>query len=132
MDWGIGLLRVAKLDGDRSPAVAIINNGRRARLELLRCKGGDIDAVTEGTDVDILALEEALNVLAELHMRQAQVVELRFFGGLSVEEVAESLDVSPRTIKMDWQVARAWLRRRLDEDRDENESEDEDQRDIAR
>ncbi len=111
---------------------------QHARERAAKKRGGDLCrvtlghdvAVTEGRDVDILALEEALDALAELDVRQAQVVELRFFGGLSVEEVAESLDVSPRTIKTDWQVARAWLRRRLGEGSDEDKAEN-DTKDVA-
>jgi RNA polymerase sigma-70 factor, ECF subfamily len=58
---------------------------------------------------DLLRLDEALNRLSKLDPRQGQVVELRFFGGLSVEETAEYLDVSPKTVKRDWAVAKAWL-----------------------
>jgi RNA polymerase sigma factor (TIGR02999 family) len=58
---------------------------------------------------DLLRLNEALNRLSTLDSRQAQVVELRFFGGLSVEETAESLNISPKTVKRDWAVAKAWL-----------------------
>lgn len=64
-------------------------------------------------DLDILALDRALRRLAEIDPRQAQVVELRFFGGLSVEETAEIAGASVRTIKRDWQAARAWLRREM-------------------
>lgn len=67
-------------------------------------------------DVDLIALHESLAELERRSARQAQVVELRFFGGLSVEEVAEVLGVSASTVKDDWVVARAWLRRRLSED----------------
>ena len=96
----------------------------RARARGAQKRGGDMDrvtlvpevAVTKETDVDVLALEEALTALAALNARQAQIVELRFYGGLSVKEVAEFLGVSDRTIKTDWQVARAWLRRRLEAD----------------
>lgn len=59
-------------------------------------------------------LDRALNRLAELDPRQAQVVELRYFGGLTVEETAHVLGVSAKTVKRDWSVARAWLRRELD------------------
>jgi RNA polymerase sigma-70 factor, ECF subfamily len=58
---------------------------------------------------ELLRLDEALNRLAKLDPRQGQVVELRFFGGLSVEETAESLNISPKTVKRDWAVAKAWL-----------------------
>lgn len=62
---------------------------------------------------DIVALDEALVALAELDARQSRVVELRFFGGLSVEETAEVLKVSPGTVRRDWSLARAWLHREL-------------------
>jgi RNA polymerase sigma factor (TIGR02999 family) len=58
-------------------------------------------------------LDEALGRLAALYPRQARVVECRFFGGLSVEETAEALDLAPRTVKRDWSLARAWLFREL-------------------
>jgi RNA polymerase sigma factor (TIGR02999 family) len=61
----------------------------------------------------ILEIDEALERLAALDPRQARVVELRFFGGLSVEETAEILGVGPRTIDRDWRIARGWLRRQL-------------------
>ncbi|MCL4210087.1 MAG: sigma-70 family RNA polymerase sigma factor [Phycisphaeraceae bacterium] len=71
-------------------------------------------APTVSDEVDLLALDDELNALRSLSERQARVVELRFFGGLSVEEAAEVLEVSPRTVKGDWMIARAWLRARLD------------------
>ena len=61
----------------------------------------------------ILALDEALRALSELAPRQAKVVELRYFGGMSEEETAEALDTSPRTVRRDWQFAKAWLQRAL-------------------
>jgi RNA polymerase sigma factor (TIGR02999 family) len=72
----------------------------------------DLDAATIAVDDPgdaVLALEEALRKLSTLDERLAQVVELRFFGGLSVEETAEVLDVDPRTVKRDWRKARAVL-----------------------
>jgi len=65
---------------------------------------------------DLVALNDALNRLAELDARRSQVVELRFFGGLDVEETAEALQVSTRTVKRDWRLARAWLVRELTKD----------------
>ena len=62
---------------------------------------------------DPLALDEALERLATLNARQSQVVELRYFGGLNEEEVAEVLKVSSRTVRTDWSLARAWLYREL-------------------
>jgi RNA polymerase sigma-70 factor (ECF subfamily) len=58
---------------------------------------------------ELLALDDALTRLHELSERQARIVELRFFGGLSVEETAEVIGISPKTVKRDWSVARAWL-----------------------
>jgi RNA polymerase sigma factor (TIGR02999 family) len=63
--------------------------------------------------VDVLALDTALEKLAALDPQQAKIVELRYFGGLTVEEVAESLDISPATVKRHWTVARAWLHKEL-------------------
>lgn len=63
--------------------------------------------------LDLLDLESALEELAALDERQARVVELRFFGGLDVEESADALGLSPRTVKREWQTARAWLQHRL-------------------
>jgi len=65
-------------------------------------------------DVDIVALDDALKSLAELDSQQSRVVELKFFGGLSTEETAEVLGVSPSTVKRDWVTARAWLYRELE------------------
>ncbi len=76
----------------------------------------NLDAVNEPlTEPDrlILALDEALEALAQAAPRQAQVVELRYFGGLNEEETAEVLQASARTVRRDWQFARAWLMREL-------------------
>ena len=69
--------------------------------------------VLPGPNLDFVALDEALNRLSEIDPQQGRVVELRFFSGLSVEETAKVLDVSERTVKRDWNVAKAWLRREL-------------------
>ena len=63
------------------------------------------------SEEDVIMLDEALKHLAEIDARQAKVVELRFFGGMKVQEVAEALNVSKRTIEGDWTMAKAWLRR---------------------
>lgn len=68
---------------------------------------------SEEQDVDLLALDRALNELARLDERQANIVELRYFSGLSIEETAEVLDISPATVKRDWSMAKAWLRSEL-------------------
>ena len=73
----------------------------------------DAMVVHPGQDLDLVALDEALTRLAAIDPQQSQIVELRFFSGLSVEEAAKVLDVSERTVKRDWNVAKAWLRREL-------------------
>jgi RNA polymerase sigma-70 factor (ECF subfamily) len=69
--------------------------------------------VREERDADLVALDEAMNALARIDPRKVQVVEMRFFGGLSVEETAEVLKVSTVTVKRDWRGAKAWLYREL-------------------
>lgn len=66
---------------------------------------------------DLVALDDALNALAEMDARSSRVVELRFFGGLTVEETAEVLKVSPETVMRDWKLAKAWLLRELSRDK---------------
>jgi RNA polymerase sigma factor (TIGR02999 family) len=97
---------------------------QRARRRNAAKRGGDPDRITLDEhllaapgggpgDVDVLALDAALDRLATLDERQAKVVELRYFAGLTVEETAEALEVSPATVKRHWTLARAWLRREL-------------------
>ena len=64
-------------------------------------------------DASILALDDALEAFAEIAPRQAKVVELRYFGGLNEEEIAEVLKISARTVRRDWDFARSWLMREL-------------------
>jgi len=66
-----------------------------------------------GRDVELLDLDDALNKLTALDPRQAEIVDLRYFGGLSIEETAAALDISVATVKREWQMARAWLHREL-------------------
>ena len=90
----------------------------RARATAKRAAGlsialDDVDVSTEPLDVDILAIDTALDELAAVDDRQRQLVELRFFAGLTVEETATALGVAPITVKRDWALARAWLFRAL-------------------
>jgi RNA polymerase sigma factor (TIGR02999 family) len=64
-------------------------------------------------DVDVLSLDDALKALAKIDPRQSRVVELRFFTGLSLEEISEVLDIAPATVQRDWTAARAWLHREI-------------------
>jgi RNA polymerase sigma factor (TIGR02999 family) len=70
-------------------------------------------APAEGADLDLLALDDAMKQLALLDARQCQIVELRFFGGLSIEETAEVVDISQATAKREWATARVWLHRTI-------------------
>jgi len=88
---------------------ALKRGGDRLRVTLV-----DDAARHPVSDPDVEALDEALTALATLEPRQARLVELRYFGGLTIEEAATELDVAPATAKRDWAVARAWLRRRLE------------------
>ena len=69
----------------------------------------DVSLFAKGRAAEVLAVDESLNRLAVKDARQAQVVELRFYGGLTVEETASVLKISPKTVKRDWNVARAWI-----------------------
>jgi len=92
-----------------------------ARTRGSRKRGGGIPRVSldealigpEEPGQDLVALDDALTAMATVDPRQSQVVELRFFGGLSVEETAEALHVSPQTVLRDWRLAKAWLRREM-------------------
>lgn len=95
----------------------LVDHARRHQAEK-RIDPGDkvpLDEQTpaEAPDVDVLALHEALNDLGEINQRQAKVVELRYFGGLTNDEAAIALGVSRATVERDWHVARIWLRRRV-------------------
>ena len=81
--------------------------------ELLPLTMAGLDQLAATPDQDVLAVHEALLAFEALDPRAAKVVELRFFGGLEVEEVAEALAISPATVKRDWMLAQAWLRREL-------------------
>jgi RNA polymerase sigma factor (TIGR02999 family) len=76
----------------------------------------EVDVPVSEPDRDLLAIDDALEALAVEDPRKARVVELRFFGGLSVDEAAEALGISPRTVDKEWAFARAWLYRLLKED----------------
>lgn len=74
-----------------------------------------LDVAAPARDLDLVALDEALCELAQLNERQARIVELRFFGGLTIPEIAAALSIGGRSVDRDWQVARAWLFHRLSE-----------------
>jgi RNA polymerase sigma factor (TIGR02999 family) len=93
-----------------------------ARARQSQKRGGDwaqvpievAERLSQERETDLVALDEALTALADVDERKSRVVELRFFGGLSVEETAEVLGVSPMTVMRDWAFAKVWLLRELD------------------
>jgi len=93
----------------------LVEHARRHNLK----RGGGIQHIAldetafVGQPADFVALDDAMTALARLDPRKTQIVEMRFFGGLSVEETAEVLKVSPITVKRDWRAARAWLYREM-------------------
>jgi RNA polymerase sigma factor (TIGR02999 family) len=97
----------------------ILVDHARARLAAKRTPGGSREILAESRvpmpdcGGDILALHEALERLAAADPQAARIVELRYFGGMTVEEAAEAAGVSPATVKRDWVMAKAWLRREL-------------------
>jgi RNA polymerase sigma-70 factor (ECF subfamily) len=92
-----------------------------ARSKQYQKRGGGAVNVSLGPDIalsdepgrDLVALDDALEALAKVDERKSRVIELRFFGGLSVKETAETLHVSPETVMRDWKLAKAWLLRQL-------------------
>ncbi len=82
--------------------------GAQIRLSLSK-----VDRIASRPDVNLIALDEALGRLEAIDAQKSRIVELRYFGGLGVEETAEVIGVSPATVKRDWSMARAWLRREI-------------------
>ncbi len=128
------LLKIGALDWrDRAHFFAVAARILRrvlvdaARKRLSTKRGGHVPQAAHATDIDfdqfpapatdkpaeLCAVDVALTSLAQLDPRRAQIVEMRFFGGLTVEETAEALGVSPPTVMRDWRLARAWLTREL-------------------
>ena len=119
-------LRLARLDRmefrDRGHFIALAATFMRrilvdyARAHVRDKRGGGVHvtslgdvAIGAGPSVDVIALNDALEALAALDPQQARIVDLRFFGGLTIEETADALGISPKTVKRDWAIAKAWL-----------------------
>ena len=100
------VMRQVLMDYARSREAAKRAAGQRLSLD-------DCPSLLQGKSVELIALDDALKDLARLDAQQSQIVELRFFGGLSIEETAEVLGVSPATVKRHWMTARIWLHREL-------------------
>jgi len=118
---------------DRNDFFAVCANLMRqilvdmARARIATKRGGGLRqaplekamSVSENPDAELLALDEALNALSAINARQGRVVVLRYFGGLTVEETAKALKVSPETVKRDWKLAKVWLFRELNRNQPE-------------
>jgi RNA polymerase sigma factor (TIGR02999 family) len=89
-------------------------HGRTKRGGGLRLPLNEADGFAEGEADELVALDEALRRLARRHPQKSRIVELRFFGGLSIEETARILNVSDSTVERDWKFARAWLAREME------------------
>ena len=92
----------------------LVDYARRHRTskrggQALTIEFDEASVAREEPTADLVAIDDALNTLVKHDPRKSQIVELRFFGGLSVEETAEVLKISPRTVKREWSLARAWL-----------------------
>jgi RNA polymerase sigma factor (TIGR02999 family) len=83
----------------------------------IRISLNDATVAVKGQDLDVVEVDEALTRLAKIDEQQSRVVELRFFSGLTVEETAEVMGISPATVKREWSMAKAWLHRELSGDR---------------
>lgn len=107
--FAIGAQHMRRILVDHARSKATVKRGQTPqRVELTEGLALYVDRPS-----DVLALDDALEKLAKLDPRQAQIVELRFFGGLTVQEVAEVLGVSKRTVEAEWTMIRAWLRHEL-------------------
>jgi len=106
------IMRRILVDAARKRAAAKRGGGA---LRVDHSSAVDLDQfpTADSDAASLCALDDALESLAQIDPRRAKVIELRFFGGLSVEETAEALEVSPQTVMRDWRLARAWLAREL-------------------
>src|SRR5580692_3358589 len=100
------IMRQILVDYARKRSTAKRNGGDRMPL-------ADSLSILDGKSVEMVALDDALTELARLNLQQSRIVELRFFGGLSIEETADVLEVSPATVKRHWSTARAFLHREM-------------------
>ena len=92
---------------------AVKNNADKRFGNQTRLTLDEIVDFTNGADINLVALDEALNKLAEFDPKQAKIIELKFFGGLTNEEIAEVTGVSDSTVKREWRIAKAWLHEQL-------------------
>ena len=102
------LMRRILVDHARQRQAAKRGGSEQQRLSITSA-----EALVKQPEMDLLALNEALDQLAKMDAQQSRIVELKFFGGLSIEETAEVLGIGHATVERDWKMARAWLRRQL-------------------
>jgi RNA polymerase sigma factor (TIGR02999 family) len=100
------IMRHILVDAARARGYKKRGGGKRVSLD-------EAMLVADGPEVDVIDIDRALTALAKIDSRKAQMVELRFFGGLSLEETAEAMSISVDTVKRDWRVAKLWLLREL-------------------
>jgi RNA polymerase sigma factor (TIGR02999 family) len=100
------IMRQVLVDYARRRGTGKRNGGQRIPLE-------DSLSLLDGKSLELVALDDALKALARLDIQQSRIVELRFFGGMSIEETAEVLEISPATVKRHWSTARAFLHREM-------------------
>jgi RNA polymerase sigma-70 factor, ECF subfamily len=96
----------------------LVDHARRRNYQkrggrVIRVSLTDAEGASGAPDADIIALHEALDELEKLDVRRSKIVELKFFGGLTVDEIAAALSIAPRTVAREWELARAWLFRQL-------------------
>jgi len=103
------LMRRILVDHARQHQAAKRGGSAQQRLSITSA-----EKIAQKSDFDLLALNEALDELSRLDPQQGRIVELKFFGGLSIEETAEVLGIGHATVERDWKMARAWLRRQLE------------------
>jgi RNA polymerase sigma factor (TIGR02999 family) len=106
------LMRRIVIDAARARACAKRGGGLR-RVDYSGVVLDRMPEVSSKQDSEIIAINDALNQLAKMDPRKAQVIELRFFGGLSVEETSEVMKIGPQTIMREWNLAKAWMLREL-------------------
>jgi RNA polymerase sigma-70 factor (ECF subfamily) len=109
--YGVAAQLMRRILVDHARAHQAAKRGGSDQQRLSITSAGEL---TEKPDTDILALHEALEELTVMDPQQGRIVELKFFGGLSIEETAEVLGIGHATVERDWKMARAWLRRKLE------------------
>jgi len=110
--FGVSAQIIRRLLVDHARARNRLKRGG-AELKVTWTENFNVPNVPDQNSVNLVVLDDALNRLTELDPQQGRIVELRFFGGLSIEESAAALDISPATVKRDWAMARAWLFREM-------------------